>query len=48
MGDKVEICQTDTDGLLLYVKTDDFYEDIKPDIDKWFDTVLSTHLVHHS
>jgi hypothetical protein len=36
--DKVEICQTDTDGLLLCLKTDDFYEDIKPDIEKCFDT----------
>jgi hypothetical protein len=27
-GDKVEIIQTDTDGLLLHIKTEDFYEDI--------------------
>jgi hypothetical protein len=37
-GDNVEVIQTDTDGLMLHIKTDDFYEDIKPDIDKWFDT----------
>jgi hypothetical protein len=37
-GDKVEVIQTDTDGLMLYVKTEDFYEDIKDDIDEWFDT----------
>jgi hypothetical protein len=37
-GERVEIIQTDTDGLMLMVKTEDFYEDIKPDIDKWFDT----------
>ncbi len=37
-SDKVEIVQTDTDGLMLYVKTEDFYEDIKPDIETWFDT----------
>ena len=37
-GDKIQIIQTDTDGLLLYIKTEDFYEDIKVDIDKWFDT----------
>jgi hypothetical protein len=37
-GDKVEIIQTGTDGLMLYVKTEDFYEDIKPDIETWFDT----------
>jgi hypothetical protein len=37
-GDKVRIVQTDTDGLLLYILTEDFYEDIKNDIDEWFDT----------
>jgi hypothetical protein len=33
-GDRVEVIQTDTDGLMLYVRTEDFYEDIKSDIDK--------------
>jgi len=37
-GDKVEIIQTDTDGLMLMVKTEDFYEDIKEDIHERFDT----------
>ncbi len=37
-GDRIEIIQTDTDGLMLMIKTEDFYEDIKNDIDKWFDT----------
>jgi hypothetical protein len=37
-GDKVQVLQTDFDGLLLHIKTEDFYEDIKPDIEKWFDT----------
>ena len=37
-GKNVEIIQTDTDGLMLMVKTEDFYEDIKEDIEKWFDT----------
>ncbi len=36
--ERVEIIQTDTDGLMLMVKTEDFYEDIKNDIEKWFDT----------
>jgi hypothetical protein len=34
----VEICGGDTDSLFLHIKTSDFYEDIKPDIEKWFDT----------
>ena len=38
LGDKVEVIQTDTDGLMLHIKTEDFYDDIKPDIDEWFDT----------
>ena len=37
-GKNIEIIQTDTDGLMLYIKTEDFYEDIKSNIDKWFDT----------
>jgi hypothetical protein len=36
-GDKVQVIQTDTDGLLLHIKTEDFYEDIQPDVDEWFD-----------
>ena len=36
--ENVTICGTDTDSLFLEIKTDDFYEDIKPDINKWFDT----------
>ena len=37
-GNRVEVIQTDTDGLMLHIKTEDFYEDVKPDITKWFDT----------
>jgi hypothetical protein len=37
-GDKVEVMQTDTDGLLLHVRTEDFYKDIKNDVLDWFDT----------
>ena len=41
-SNNVKVLQTDTDGLLLHIKTKDFYEDIKPDIDKWFDTSNSS------
>ena len=37
-GDKVRLCYTDTDSLAIYVETEDFYEDIAGDIEKWFDT----------
>jgi hypothetical protein len=36
-GDNVEVVQSDTDGLMLHIKTEDFYEDIKPDTETWFD-----------
>jgi hypothetical protein len=35
-GDRV--VQTDIDGLMLHIKTEDLYEDIKPNIETWFDT----------
>ena len=28
----------DTDSFVIYIKTEDFYEDIADDIKKWFDT----------
>jgi len=37
-NENVEICGGDTDSLFLHIKTDDFFKDIKPDIDEWFDT----------
>ena len=29
---------TDTDSLIIYIKTEDFYKDIANDVEKWFDT----------
>ena len=34
----------DTDSFIFYVKTEDFYEDIADDVEKWFDT--SNYEVH--
>ena len=28
----------DTDSLVIYVETEDFYKDIAGDVKKWFDT----------
>ena len=28
----------DTDGFIIYIKTEDFYKDIANDVDKWFGT----------
>ena len=37
-GDKARLCYTDTDSLVIYVETEDFYKDIAGDVEKWFDT----------
>ena len=37
-GDKVKLLFTDTDSLAFEIKTKDFYKDIKPEIEKRFDT----------
>ncbi len=37
-GDKASLLFTDTDSLCYEIRTDDFYEDIKNDVDEWFDT----------
>ena len=36
--DRVKLCCTDTDSFIIFVKTEDFFEDISNDIDRWFDT----------
>ena len=36
--DSAKLCYTDTDSLIIYIKTEDFYEDISNDVDRWFDT----------
>ena len=37
-GDKVKLCYMDTDNFIVHIKTEDFYEDIASNVDKWFDT----------
>ena len=37
-GDNVKLRFTDTDSLRYEIKTKDFYKDINPDIEEWFDT----------
>ena len=45
-GDKVKLLFIDTDSLAYEIKTKDFYKDINPDIEKWFDT--SDYPTNHS
>ena len=37
-GDRVKLCYTDTDNFIIHIKTEDFFEDISNDVEKWFDT----------
>ena len=36
--DKAKLCYTDTDSLVIHIKTDDFYKDISNDVERLFDT----------
>ena len=37
--DRAKLCYTDTDSFIIYIITEDFFEDISSDdVKKWFDT----------
>ena len=37
-GNKTKLCYTDTDNFIIYIKTENFFQDISNDVEKWFDT----------
>ena len=37
-GDRAKLCYMDTDSFIIYIKTEDFFQDISNDVEKWFDT----------
>ena len=37
-GEKGKLCCMDTDNFIVYIKTDDIYEDIQEDVETRFDT----------
>ena len=37
-GDRAKLCYTDTESFITDIKTEDFFQDISNDIEKWFDT----------
>ena len=37
-GDKAKLCYTDTDGFIIHIITEDFFEDISNDVEIWYDT----------
>ena len=36
--DRAKLCYMDTDSFIIYIKTENFYENIANDVEKWFDT----------
>ena len=37
-GDRSKLCYTDTDSFVIHIITEDFFKDIAPDVDIWFNT----------
>ena len=37
-GDKAKLFYTDSDNFIIYIKTEDFFEDISNNVGKWFHT----------
>ena len=37
-NDKAKLCYMDTDSFVLHIFTEDFFEDINNDVERWFDT----------
>ena len=39
-GDRVKLCYTDTDSIITYIMSEDFYGDIADDVERWIDTSM--------
>ena len=39
-SDKAKLCYTDTDSLVIHIKTDGFYKDIANDVERLFDCLI--------
>ena len=37
-GDRAKLCYTDIDSFIVYIKTEDFFQDISNNNEKWSDT----------
>ena len=37
-GDKAKLCYTDTESFVISITSDDFFEDISNDVERWFNT----------
>ena len=36
--DRTKLCYTDTDSLVIYIQTEDFYKGVANDVERWFET----------
>ena len=36
-GDRARLCYADTDSFVIHIITEDFYEDIANEVERWFD-----------
>ena len=37
-GERAKLCYTDADSFIIHIITEDFFEDIADDVERWFDT----------
>ena len=37
-GDRAKLCHMDTDSFVIHILTEDLYEDIANDVERWLDT----------
>ena len=37
-GNRAKLCYTDTDSFIIHILTENFFEDIAGDVERWFDT----------
>ena len=48
-NDKAKLCYTDTDSLVIHIKTDDFCKDIANDVERLFDIrIIIKKIIDHS
>ena len=43
--DRAKLCYTDTDSFIIYIKSEDFFEDISNDVDRWFDHLTTIKMI---
>ena len=46
-SDKAKLCYMDTDSFVINIFTKDFFEDIKNDVERWFDTSMIKIIKDH-